>query len=196
MVGRGAIRDGCWFIVESPNDDGHDHSRTSGYHRTSFQQHVRYQVTPRTWPNELRRILDTIARLAAAWNEGDEAGYASHFTDDANYIAASGERYTGKAQIRTGYGWLFTTSLRGSRISLEIESIRSWSPVIALVTLRVRLETPDDTVDGRHALIRSSLLMFLAMDGWRVAALHGTRIADRRCASRRPPSMWTRIDSP
>ena len=153
-------------------------------------------MTPRTWPNELRRILDTVARLAAAWNEGDEAGYASHFTDEANYVATSGERYTGKAQIRAGHGWLFTTSLRGSRISLEIENIRSWSPVIALVTLHVRLETPDDTVDCRHALIRSSLLMFLAKGGWRVAALHSTRVADRRCGPRRPPSMWTRIESP
>ncbi|WP_338027991.1 SgcJ/EcaC family oxidoreductase [Bradyrhizobium oropedii] len=148
-------------------------------------------MTPRNWANEYRCISGTIARLASAWNDGDEAGYASHFTDDAVYLAASGERYKGKAQIRTGYGWLFATSLRGSRISLDVESIRSWSPAIAFVTVRVRLEAPDDAADCRHALIRSSVVMVLTMGDWRVAALHGTRVADDSCGPRRPPSMWT-----
>jgi uncharacterized protein (TIGR02246 family) len=46
-------------------------------------------------------VLDTLARIAAAWNAGDAGAYGAEFTADATYVVFNGELLRGRQASRT-----------------------------------------------------------------------------------------------
>ena len=56
---------------------------------------------------ERRAILELGQALQDAWNRGDAAGYASLFTDDADFVAWNGSRGRGRQAIEDAHRRLF-----------------------------------------------------------------------------------------
>jgi uncharacterized protein (TIGR02246 family) len=67
---------------------------------------------------ERRAILELGQDLQDAWNRGDAAGYASLFTDDADFVAWNGSYGRGRQAIEDAHRPLFDGPLASSRMIL------------------------------------------------------------------------------
>ncbi len=132
---------------------------------------------------ERRAILELGQDLQDAWNRGDAAGYASLFTDDADFVAWNGSHGRGRQAIEDAHRRLFDGPLAGSRMvlidddaeSASPESLRFVRPDVAImvisgvVTLAGQSATSPD-----HESVQTFVLIKNG-DRWRVAAFHNTR---------------------
>jgi uncharacterized protein (TIGR02246 family) len=132
---------------------------------------------------ERQAILELGQALQDAWNHGDAAGYASLFTDDADFVAWTGQYGQGRQAIEDGHRPLFDGPLADSRMVLVDDdaeparpgSLRFIRPDVAImvtsgvVTLAGhRATSPDHESVQTFVLIKNG-------NRWRVAAFQNTR---------------------
>lgn len=132
---------------------------------------------------ERRAILELGQALQDAWNRGDAAGYASLFTDDADFVAWNGMYGRGRQAIEDGHRPLFEGPLAGSRMvlvgdgadSAPPQSLRFVRPDVAIMVIPgvVTLAGQSPT-DPDHESVQTFVLTKNG-DRWRVAAFQNTR---------------------
>lgn len=125
-------------------------------------------------------VLDTLDRLADAWNAGDADAYGAEFCEDATYIVFNGDLLRGRGAIADVHRFLFDGPLRGSRMvgaQQEETALRFLRPDLAhLVTTGAVL--PDGQVEVTAD--RRSVVSYVLVDEdgvWKVAAFQNTRAA-------------------
>jgi uncharacterized protein (TIGR02246 family) len=134
-------------------------------------------------PAESRAILELGRALQDAWNRGDAAGYASLFTDDADFVAWNGSRGRGRRAIEDGHRRLFDGPLAGSRMVLlddHAESAPPRSPRFVRPDVAIMVTSGAVTLTGQGAAgpgHQSVQTFVLVKNGgrWRVSAFHNTR---------------------
>jgi uncharacterized protein (TIGR02246 family) len=132
---------------------------------------------------ERQAILELGQALQDAWNRGDAAGYASLFTDDADFVAWTGAYGQGRQAIEDGHRPLFDGPLAGSRMVLLKDdaaparpaSLRFIRPDAAvMVTSGAVTLAGQDATGPDHESLQTFVLV--KNDGrWRVTAFHNTR---------------------
>jgi uncharacterized protein (TIGR02246 family) len=107
-----------------------------------------------------QRIRALLARLFAAWAQGDGEAYARCFTEDCDYITFNGMHVRGRRENASLHSALFRTVLRGSKLSADVLRLERLAPEVALVHTAGRgrkrsLQTYVLTKAGGEWLIRS-----------------------------------------
>ncbi|HEX4834242.1 MAG TPA: SgcJ/EcaC family oxidoreductase [Trebonia sp.] len=133
-----------------------------------------------------RQAIATLARgMEDAWNRGDAAGYAAHFTADADFVAWNGTRGAGRQAIEAGHRPLFAGPLAGSRLVLAGEpgpgdpgarpSVRFVRPDVAIMVTAGAVTLPRERPAGPgHQSVQTFVVV--KDDGrWQVAAFQNTR---------------------
>ena len=118
-------------------------------------------------------IRALVQKWADTWGKGDRDAYAALFTQDADYVTFAGTLYQGHKGISRAYQQLFQ---KGSRLQLEVKSIRFLSSDIARVHLMGGVVAAGQS---KLAPEGNSLgtAIFLKQDGeWRITASHVTRV--------------------
>ncbi len=134
-------------------------------------------------PAQRRAIFALGKALQDAWNRGDAAGYASLFTDDADFVAWNGSYGRGRQAIEDGHRRLFAGPLTGSRMvlvddgaeSVPPESLRFVRPDVAVMVISGVVTLAHQSATGPdHESVQTFVLV---KDGgrWLVAAFHNTR---------------------
>lgn len=123
---------------------------------------------------QVGRLLD---RLTATWNDGDAAGYADLFTEDADYITFFGLRLRGRAAIEEGHRELFKLPIKLAPAddSADLKPLGDGAVLI--------IAGGSSTVDGEADPSRDSIVTLTAVDtadGWRFASFQNTRRSDPR----------------
>lgn len=135
-------------------------------------------------PAERRAILKLGQALQDAWNRGDAAGYASLFTDDADFVAWNGSYGRGRQAIGDAHRPLFEGPLAGSRMvlvddgteSAPPESLRFVRPDVAIMVISGAVTRAGEAAAGPdHESVQTFVLTKNA-DRWRVAAFQNTRV--------------------
>ena len=120
-----------------------------------------------------RAIRETVARLVAAWNDEDWAGFSQLFAADAAYVTGAGLRLSGRAHIRAHV--LSGSGPPPERIHLVVDSVKLLAPDIALVLCSwhtVGSREPSEGDPVRAGII--TMVGHATGDGWEVVALHNT----------------------
>lgn len=78
-------------------------------------------------------IQDTLAQIVQAWDAGDAAAYARHFTPDARYVIFTGAVSYGRESIRRDHELVLARFQKGSRMRMSITQIRYLDDDIAYV---------------------------------------------------------------
>jgi uncharacterized protein (TIGR02246 family) len=134
-------------------------------------------------PTERRAILELGHALQDAWNRGDAAGYASLFSDDADYVAWNGSHGRGRQAIEDAHQWLFDGRLAGSRMvliddgaeSTQPESLRFVRPDVAIMVTSGAVTSAGQNATGPgHQSVQTFVLVKNGRR-WQVAAFHNTR---------------------
>lgn len=132
---------------------------------------------------ERRAILELGQALQDAWNRGDAAGYASLFTDDADFVAWNGMYGRGRRAIEDGHRPLFAGPLAGSRMvlvgdgadSAPPQSLRFVRPDVAIMVIpSVVTPAGQSPTDPDHESVQTFVLTKNG-NRWRVAAFQNTR---------------------
>jgi uncharacterized protein (TIGR02246 family) len=79
-------------------------------------------------------------KAAASWNAGGAATIASLWAEDGDLIDVSGNRTTGRAEIQKRFAGALGGAYKGSRLSLEADTIRFVQPAVAVVDGHFELE--------------------------------------------------------
>jgi uncharacterized protein (TIGR02246 family) len=132
---------------------------------------------------ERRAILELGRALQNAWNRGDAAGYASLFTDDADFVAWNGSYGRGRRAIEDGHRRLFDGPLAGSRMVLVDDdaasappgSLRFVRPDVAIMVISgVVTPAGQSATSPDHGSVQTFVLVKNS-SRWRVAAFQNTR---------------------
>ncbi|MFI2203815.1 SgcJ/EcaC family oxidoreductase [Streptomyces sp. NPDC020192] len=119
-------------------------------------------------------IRDLLERTCTAWGNGDGTTYGEQFTEDATDVTYVGTVYHGGAEIGRAHQALFDGFLKGTALTLEIESHRFYGPDTAVVVARGDVHKGSGRPKrlgkfATYAVVRES-------DGqWRIAAVQKTQ---------------------
>ena len=134
-------------------------------------------------PAQRRAIFELGQALQGAWNRGDAAGYASLFTDDADFVAWNGSYGRGRQAIEDGHRLLFDGPLAGSRMVLVAEdaesappgSLRFVRPDVAIMVISGVVTLAGQSATGPDHQSVQTFVLTKNVNRWRVAAFHNTR---------------------
>ena len=131
---------------------------------------------------ERRAIHQLGQALQDAWNRGDAAGYASLFTDDADFVAWNGMYGRGRRAIEDGHRPLFEGSLAGSRMvlaggaeSAPPQSLRFIRPDVAIMVTSGSVTLADQSATGPDHQSVQTFALIKNGNRWQVTAFHNTR---------------------
>ena len=132
---------------------------------------------------ERRAILELGQALQDAWNRGDAAGYASLFTDDADFVAWNGLHGRGRQAIEDGHRRLFDGPLAGSRMVLVDDdaasappgSLRFVRPDVAIMVISGVVTPAGQRATGPDNQSVQTFVLVKNGNRWRVAAFQNTR---------------------
>ncbi|OXM42477.1 SgcJ/EcaC family oxidoreductase [Amycolatopsis alba] len=125
-------------------------------------------------------VLAVLNRIVDAWNDGDAAAYASHFTEDADYVTFFGMNMPGRAIIESAHRSLFEGPLKGSKLVSGggEPKVRFIRPDVAIVVSGggSSLSGGDKPEPGRESTL--TYVLVEEAGGWRVASFQNTRVSD------------------
>ena len=132
---------------------------------------------------ERQAIRELRQALQAAWNRGDAAGYASLFTEDADFVAWNGVQGHGRRAIEDGHRQLFAGPLAGSRMVLAGDGAedtppgppRFIRPDVAVMVTRDTVAPAGQQAAGPDHQSVQTFVLTRDSDRWRVAAFQNTR---------------------
>ncbi|MCG6494160.1 SgcJ/EcaC family oxidoreductase [Kitasatospora sp. A2-31] len=125
----------------------------------------------------IRALLE---RSAAAWADGDGAGYGTCFTEDATDVTYVGTVYHGGEEIGRAHQALFDSFLKGTRLILDITDLRFYGTDAAVVVTRGDVRkggaAERDRKQGSKLGKLATYTVVRGVDGrWRIAAVQKTR---------------------
>src|SRR5512142_2670089 len=122
-------------------------------------------------------IHEILKQLEAAWNESDSCRWTSFFAGDATFIHIFGGQLDGHAAIERSHRVIFDTIYKGSRLSIELRSIRFVRPDVAVVFTQMPLAlapgAPMPDFDTRPTMV-----MVREQGKWQIVAIQNTRISE------------------
>jgi uncharacterized protein (TIGR02246 family) len=132
---------------------------------------------------ERRAILKLGQDLQDAWNRGDAAGYASLFTDDADFVAWNGMHGRGQQAIEDGHRSLFDGPLAGSQMvlvddgpqSAPPQSLRFVRPDVAIMVIPGVVTLTGQSATGPDHESVQTFVLTKNDNRWRVTAFQNTR---------------------
>ena len=135
--------------------------------------------------------------LQDAWNRGDAAGYASLFTDDADFVAWTGSYGRGRRAIEDAHRRLFEGPLAGSRMVLVDDgaesappgSLRFVRPDVAIMVISGAVTLAHQSATGPDHESVQTFVLTANGNRWLVAAFHNTRRPPRPAPGRSLPRL-------
>jgi uncharacterized protein (TIGR02246 family) len=124
-------------------------------------------------------IRGVVQALAEAWNRQDWIALATLFTEDAEYVTATGDRLVGRARIRQGLSARATARAGPAEVSINEHSVRLLRSDIGVVLCGWRMAAAASP-RGDRARARAGILTLVltdGVDGWRIETLHNTDTA-------------------
>src|ERR1044072_205525 len=98
-------------------------------------------------------------RCVEGWNKGSGEAFAAQFAEDADYVVVNGNYLKGRQQIASGHQQIFDTFYKGTRLWIEVKSVRFIRPDVALMHSVSRVLKPGESeASVKPAAIQSFLV--------------------------------------
>jgi uncharacterized protein (TIGR02246 family) len=91
--------------------------------------------------------------MAAGWDAGDAARFASVFAVDVDFVNVRGETLFGRDAVETSHAQLFAVAYRATTLSASVISIRKLSPHLSVVLVKSEI-APAGVVTHAQAVVR------------------------------------------
>jgi uncharacterized protein (TIGR02246 family) len=129
----------------------------------------------------IRKILD---QEVVTWNRGDADAYSRHFAQDGTFTNVQGMFFTGHKAFRDRHAEIFGGQFRGTKLQLEVVSLRFVTPTVAAVDALTWVSNfqPSGPPPGLHpdekGRLRTRLFQLFVKHGneWQVEVYHNVDI--------------------
>src|SRR5687767_3794104 len=115
-------------------------------------------------------------QIAVAWNKGSGSGIAAVYAHDGTLVAGDGKLTQGRSQIARYHDEQFAAFLKGTRLSVQVKSVRFLSPGVALMRTEGGILWPgqSELAPGNQGI--QSFVVVKDNGVWRVTLFQNTRI--------------------
>ena len=96
-----------------------------------FGQGNTSQAAPNAADESAVRAL--VQKCIEGWNKGSGEAFAAQFAEDADFVVGNGTHLKGRKQNASNHQQIFDTFFKGTRLRLQVKSIRFLRPDVALV---------------------------------------------------------------
>jgi uncharacterized protein (TIGR02246 family) len=122
-------------------------------------------------------IRALLRRATDAWDRGDGQAYGAEFEEDADYVTFGGTHSRGRSTIAAEHQQLFDTFLRGSRLQVNVHSLRFLGPDVAVAHIVGGILDEPGQTELRPERRSIQTAVVRKRDGaWHIAASQVTRI--------------------
>jgi uncharacterized protein (TIGR02246 family) len=116
--------------------------------------------------------------LAEGWNKGSGAAFAAQFAEDADYVVVNGNYLKGRQQIASGHQQIFDTFYKGTRLWIEIKSVRFLKPDVALMHSVSRVLKPGESETAVRPAALQSFVITKHGGVWLIDSFHNTPLPE------------------
>jgi uncharacterized protein (TIGR02246 family) len=129
-----------------------------------------------------RPLLESLERLALAWNAGDAVGWAAEFWPDGEQVNIVGHILPNANVIRDRHAEIFAGPFKGSRFDYELRRMQFLSAAIVVVDCNLRVTNfhglPRGTVATSPGVLLTRMKqVYERRNGmWRIATAQNTAV--------------------
>jgi uncharacterized protein (TIGR02246 family) len=118
-------------------------------------------------------ILDVLAGLYKAWEDGDAEAFVADYTDDAS-VVQPGVYKRDREEIRATMAAGFAGPLSGSRVAAHPVDVRFLTDDTAIVVSEDGIIFPGQDAVASERLVRATWVLVRRDDAWRIASYHNS----------------------
>ena len=138
-------------------------------------------VTPIQPTEAESKIGAFLAALPETWNRHDMVAYASHFSENADFVNILGMHWRGRAAIEASHIAIHKGIFRNSRLEALDQTIRFLTPEVAVAHVNWQMTGHEtgQVKEWQPAATRKGVLTAVLVpegDTWKITALHNTDI--------------------
>jgi uncharacterized protein (TIGR02246 family) len=115
-------------------------------------------------------------RIVDGWNRADGDALASVYAEDGILVAGHGVVKHGREQIASYHEELFATSIKGTRLTVEVVNVRFLDRTTAILQTKGGILWPGETTLAPRNVGIQSFVAVKNEAGWRVVLFQNTRI--------------------
>jgi uncharacterized protein (TIGR02246 family) len=127
-----------------------------------------------------------VQRCVEGWNKGSGQAFAAQFAEDSDYVVVNGMHLKGRQQNASGHQQIFDTIYKGTRLWVQVKSVRFLKPDIALMhTVSKVLKAGDSGASPEPEAIQTWAASKHGNE-WLVDAFHNTPIQRQGAPASKP----------
>lgn len=121
-------------------------------------------------------IRALIQKCSEGWNKGSGEAFAAQFAEDSDFVVANGRHDKGRRQNASAHQQIFDTFFKGTRLWVQVKSVRFLRPDVALVHTVGKVLKPGESDASPEPIAIQTWTISKHDDEWRVDAFHNTFI--------------------
>ena len=115
-----------------------------------------------------------VQKCVEGWNKGSGEAFAAQFAEDSDYVVVNGMRITGRRQNASGHQQIFDTIYRGTRLWVQVKSVRFLRPDVALMHTLSKVLKPGESDASPEPEAIQTWTVSKHGNEWLVDAFHNT----------------------
>ena len=117
-----------------------------------------------------------VQKCIDAWSKGSGEAFAAQFAEDSDFVVANGTHLKGRKQNASNHQQIFDTFFKGTRLWLQVKSVRFLRPDIALVHTASKVLKPGESDASPEPVAIQTWTVSKYGNEWLVDAFHNTFI--------------------
>ncbi|HEY9401160.1 MAG TPA: SgcJ/EcaC family oxidoreductase [Pyrinomonadaceae bacterium] len=115
-------------------------------------------------------------KCVEGWNKGSGEAFAAQFAEDADYVVVNGMHIKGRRQNAAAHQQIFDTFYKGTRLWVQVKSVRFLRPDIALMHTVSRVLKPGESDASPEPEAIQTWTVSKHGNEWLVDAFHNTPV--------------------
>jgi uncharacterized protein (TIGR02246 family) len=129
-------------------------------------------------PKDEAAIRAIIANLNAAWTKGDAKLWGEQFAEDADFTAWMGAYVKGREVITSEHGRIFQTIYKGTKLRLNVRSIRFLRNDVAAVLAEGSVVKREEEFPSTPQVV-PAIILTKERGQWQIVVFQNTRVQSR-----------------
>lgn len=121
-------------------------------------------------------IRALVQKCIEGWNKGSGEAFAAQFAEDSDFVVANGRHDKGRRQTASAHQQIFDTFFKGTRLWLQVKSVRFLRPDVALVHTLSKVLKPGESDTSPEPEFIQTWAVSKRGNEWLIDAFHNTPI--------------------
>ena len=117
-----------------------------------------------------------VQKCIEGWNKGSGEAFAAQYAEDSDFVVANGRYDKGRRQIASAHQQIFDTFFKGTRLWLQIKSVRFLRSDVALIHTLSRVLKPGESAASPEPVFIQAWTVSKHGNEWLVDAFQNTPI--------------------